>query len=80
MPTPRETTAGPTPAYHAARTPNRSAWAWGGDAARTVRRARKLITTELPTGLDEREKADLAEELEALREAIDVFLDKMESM
>jgi hypothetical protein len=60
--------------------PKPKRWGWGGEAARTVRKARKLIVTELPTGLDEREKADLAEELEALAEAIGEFLEKMESM
>lgn len=55
-------------------------WAWGGAYARTVRKARKLIATEPPTGLDEREKADLADELEALGQAIEKFLAEMESM
>ena len=48
--------------------------------AKTVRKARKLIAKELPTGLDEWEKATLAEELEALLDAVDAFLTGMESM
>ena len=47
-----------------------------GVAAISVRRARKLISPKelgLPPALDEREKASLAEELEALHDAVDAL-------
>jgi hypothetical protein len=62
------------------RRPNPKPWAIDGVASKSVRKARKLIGTELPTGLDEWEKAALAEELEALGEAVEQFLTGMESM
>jgi hypothetical protein len=60
--------------------PEPKPWGWGGANARTIRMARKLLATELPTGLDEREKADLAAELEALQELIGPFLNRLASM
>lgn len=60
--------------------PKPKRWAWAGEAGRAIRKARKLIVTELPTGLEEWEKAALTEECEALYEAIPEFLQKLESM
>jgi ParB-like nuclease domain len=55
-------------------------WQYYGIASKQVRTVHKLIATELPTGLTESEKAEVAEQLEALGEAIDTFLTGMETM
>jgi hypothetical protein len=60
--------------------PTPKPWSNDGKATKMVRRAHKLIAHEVPTGLDEWEKAALAEELEALGEAIQTFLTGMETM
>ena len=47
---------------------------------RSVRRTYKFVRTELPTGLDEWERATAVEQLEGLHEAIGEMLANMETM
>jgi ParB-like chromosome segregation protein Spo0J len=60
--------------------PKPNKWAHNGESFKTIHRAHRLLTIEVPTGLDETAKGWLAEELDALRDALDKFQDKMESM
>jgi hypothetical protein len=60
--------------------PKQKPWQPSGIAMRSVRKTRKFIANELPAGLDDWERAELAEELENLQEAIGEFLANMETM
>ena len=60
--------------------PKPKPWDSDGDCFKTVHRAYKAIVMKPPVGLTETAKADLADELQHLRDAIDGLMDKLEGM
>ena len=60
--------------------PKPKPWDSDGDCFKAVHRAYKVIVMKPPVGLTETGKAELADELAHLRDAIDGLLDKLESM
>jgi ParB-like nuclease family protein len=60
--------------------PKPNPWAFNGESFKVIQKARKLLATGVPSGLDQTGKRYLADELDGLAEAIEKFQQRMETM